>query len=329
MQTSIFKVGPTILILASAFGCAQESATQAPESTTLAGRPRNGIVAFEPRPAANAIPLERKLVAQVLGNEIYEEDLDDSPDAEFDETMKPSGSIRDRRNHLEAMILGPLVQKYCTEHNLDASDDDEELKVAREIFGVDATFWSEFLEDQRSAIASGELTDSGARTAKELIALLENEPPERYQDLYATFLRSKLDSPEVTDSERQEFAEVLAMIEGEKQVPEAMVKSWKFDRQVFEQYGGVVIFQQMNPFEPVGAYKLWLEQCEKDGDFSILDPQLRSAFWEYYNTDWATTPWIVRDPHPFDQPWWMKEPETSSIESDTLRGDKAQIDREP
>ncbi|HWW76418.1 MAG TPA: hypothetical protein VNZ44_13560, partial [Pyrinomonadaceae bacterium] len=59
---------------------------------------------------------------------------------------------------------------------------------------------------------------------------------------------------------------------------EAAVKGWKFDRALYKQYGGTVIFQQSNPLEPVGAYRKFLEEHEGKRSFEILDPALRESF---------------------------------------------------
>ncbi len=43
-----------------------------------------------------------------------------------------------------------------------------------------------------------------------------------------------------------------------------MVIKWKTDKALYEKYGGTVIFQQSNPFEPVGAYRKLIEDAEKE-----------------------------------------------------------------
>jgi hypothetical protein len=86
---------------------------------------------------------------------------------------------------------------------------------------------------------------------------------------------------------------------------EQMVKGWKLDRALYTKYGGTVIFQQANPFEPVGAYRGFLEEMEKVKVFDVFDPDNRQKFWHYF----------VRQ-HPFevpakdidfDKPWWMQK----------------------
>lgn len=86
---------------------------------------------------------------------------------------------------------------------------------------------------------------------------------------------------------------------------ELFVKGWKLDRALYQKYGGTVIFQQANPFEPVGAYRGFLEAMEKAQVFEIYDPDNRQKFWHYF----------VRQ-HPFqvpgknidfEKPWWLQK----------------------
>lgn len=90
---------------------------------------------------------------------------------------------------------------------------------------------------------------------------------------------------------------------GWERLGDRYVKGWKLDRSLYKRYGGVVIFQQANPLEPVGAYRKFLEDMERATVFEIFDPANRQKFWHYF----------VRE-HPmqipgasvdFDKPWWL------------------------
>jgi hypothetical protein len=92
---------------------------------------------------------------------------------------------------------------------------------------------------------------------------------------------------------------------GFEAIGEQMVKGWKLDRALYKKYGGTVIFQQGNPFEPVGAYRKFLEEMEEAKVFEVYDADNRQKFWQYF----------VRQ-HPFqvpakdidfDEPWWMQK----------------------
>jgi hypothetical protein len=82
-----------------------------------------------------------------------------------------------------------------------------------------------------------------------------------------------------------------------------MIEQWKIDRALYKQYGGDVIFQQMNPYEPVGAYRRFLEDEQKAERFAIYDKELEEKFWEYFRKDhqsWVVPPEDVN----FEKPWW-------------------------
>jgi hypothetical protein len=90
-------------------------------------------------------------------------------------------------------------------------------------------------------------------------------------------------------------------------VGQHMVKMWKFNKSLYEKYGGRVIFQQAG-LEPLDAYRRFLEDNESRGAYRIDDPALRAKFWEYFTTLRHTDAGVK---NPFDKPWWLmaKAPE--------------------
>jgi hypothetical protein len=99
-------------------------------------------------------------------------------------------------------------------------------------------------------------------------------------------------------------AEVTAARE---QVAVAFIRQWKVNLALYQQYGGRIIFQQCGP-EPLDAYRRFLEERQAQGDWTIVNPELKVAFWRYYVTDalhafyppgsmeeaqvFATPPWL-------------------------------------
>lgn len=84
------------------------------------------------------------------------------------------------------------------------------------------------------------------------------------------------------------------------------IQTWKVGRSLYRKYGGIVIFQQANPVEPVGAYLKFLEQRERDGAIKFLDPKVAEDFWYYFKMDHGH--WKQDSADPFDKPWWSKMP---------------------
>jgi hypothetical protein len=119
------------------------------------------------------------------------------------------------------------------------------------------------------------------------------------------------DAPKVSKEEVNEFARTLGR---------EMVRRWKVDRSLYKRYGGTVIFQQANPQEPVGAYRKFLEEREKEKAFEIFDEKARERFYHYFTRDHGS--WVVPEKRvDFDTPWWLraKQGKDSDKESDRAR----------
>jgi hypothetical protein len=85
-----------------------------------------------------------------------------------------------------------------------------------------------------------------------------------------------------------------------------VVSQWKRNKALYEEYGGIVLFQQMNPMEAFGAMRKLLEIHQTRGDFQIYDDALRREFWAYYLKDPVS--WKVQKPEDIDysKPWWRE-----------------------
>jgi hypothetical protein len=89
-------------------------------------------------------------------------------------------------------------------------------------------------------------------------------------------------------------------------VAAAFIRQWKINRSLYREYGGRVIFQQGGP-EPLDAYRLFLEERQRDGDFEILDPALGAEFWRYYRNDAMHSfypPGSAEEKRVFERPSW-------------------------
>jgi hypothetical protein len=94
----------------------------------------------------------------------------------------------------------------------------------------------------------------------------------------------------------------------ENEVAAQVVKRWKLSKALYEEYGGLVIFQQGNPLEPVGAYRKFLEKMERGKVFEIYDEANRKMFWHYFTREhpFAVNPRDVD----YSIPWWLKRPDS-------------------
>lgn len=82
-----------------------------------------------------------------------------------------------------------------------------------------------------------------------------------------------------------------------------MIEAWKFDRELYRRYGGIVTFQQFNPFEPVGAYRCFLEEAEAAKAIEFFDPKVRTRFLDPYFRN-PTIDYLPEQVD-FDKPWWL------------------------
>lgn len=88
-----------------------------------------------------------------------------------------------------------------------------------------------------------------------------------------------------------------------RRVGAAFVLQWKFSKALYGRYGGIVIFQQANPLEPVGALRQFLEDEEASGRFRIFDAADREGFYAYYK---RSHPGVVPPADvSYERPWWQ------------------------
>ena len=64
----------------------------------------------------------------------------------------------------------------------------------------------------------------------------------------------------------------------------SMIRHWKINKALYEQYGGRIIYQQLGP-EPLDAYRRFLEERQAAGAFTIHDATAAAAFWRYFTDE--------------------------------------------
>lgn len=79
----------------------------------------------------------------------------------------------------------------------------------------------------------------------------------------------------------EEVAEIRAL---ENEMAMSLIRQWKINKALYEQYGGRIIYQQLGP-EPLDAYLKFLKQRESEGGFSIYDKALADGFWAYFTNE--------------------------------------------
>ena len=84
-----------------------------------------------------------------------------------------------------------------------------------------------------------------------------------------------------SDLTPEEVVQVNAM---RRDMGRSMIRQWKLNRALYQQYGGRVIYQQLGP-EPLDAYRQYLEERRAAGDFIIHEKAFESGFWQYFTDE--------------------------------------------
>ena len=65
---------------------------------------------------------------------------------------------------------------------------------------------------------------------------------------------------------------------------ESVIRNWKVNAALHQQYGGRIIYQQLGP-EPLDAYLALLRDAHAAHRFAIKKPELEQAFWSFFTED--------------------------------------------
>lgn len=253
------------------------------------------VVARMPLAHGEARAVSQEPVAEVLSKPVFANDIE-PPEAqkarwesELNEEAYHRWLLTARSDRLGKLIWAALRTQFCAVRSCEPTDEEigEFLKAMRELGVENHKKW------QRER----------------------------------TLLEQELQLPDLLDDRKQAILKELQMLErfltepstfqepvstGDREVALVTVGTWKFNKALYETYGGTVIFQQAG-IEPLDAYRAALHEHERNGTFQIFDPELRVKFWEYF----TTMPHTVLDEegllelkqmglkHPFEKPWWL------------------------
>jgi hypothetical protein len=105
----------------------------------------------------------------------------------------------------------------------------------------------------------------------------------------------------------EETAEVDAM---QREMARSIIRQWKINKALHEQYGGRIIYQQLGP-EPLDAYRQLLRLREADGAFAFRDQAIEKSFWRYFTDDSIhdfMAPGGANEARAFTTPPWEQQP---------------------
>jgi len=212
------------------------------------------------------------LVAEALGTKVHTGDPDE----------------------MKYVILGKLLGRYAEDHDIGVKKVEIDVYIGslHRMAERDRKRHEEKRQQLTRKLKSTSLTDPERKSLSSEL------------DTVSEFLN---DIDEMTKSTGKNSDEVR---QAREQVAAAFIRQWKINRSLYKHYGGRIIFQQGGP-EPLDAYRMFLQEQEKKGAFTILDEAFKEKFWEYYLTEFKHSFYPAgsrEEEQVFETPWWLTEP---------------------
>lgn len=186
----------------------------------------------------------REQIGEVLGQPVFRDEI-------------RTGKGIQLRNELHRLFTVPVLKAYREQHGADIEPTEKELAAATEYFD---------------------------RAHRERIKQSEPKLRERLADIEQELLRADLKEERRKRLERDHSALEMKLNPPGRPFAAFVLENWKLQTHLYHKYGGGRILWQQAGIEAFDACRTWLEACERNGDFKITDPQLRTAFYEYWTT---------------------------------------------
>ena len=187
---------------------------------------------------------KREQIGEVLGKPVFRDDIRDAKDFPL-------------KDELHRLFTVPVMQKYRRAHRAEIKPTDEEI--------LEVTAYFDKQHRQRIRKKEPELRKQLKEVEEQLARRgLANEKQQKLE-VEKLVLQTQLKPP-------GRFFAVF------------MLNNWKFQRHLYDRYGGGRILWQQAGVEAFDAMRTWLEAHEQNGDFKITDPALRTSFYKYWTT---------------------------------------------
>ena len=238
----------------------------------------------------------RQLVADVLGEKIYLDQLGTAHRGSALDAIPPPGAAAQRRAQGESLrtrVWQAVFDDYARRHSIAATDAEiaAHIKYQQRL----ATSAEDERAQQRAALAK-ELKSPGvsAKRRQELQEQLNS------LDRLAQFEASR--AHELQDPAVRKFNE-----EAQRAIATQQVREWKLDQALFREFGGRIGFKR-NGWQPVDAYRKLLDQYETKKMFVVHDKELRAAVFKPF-----TEKYVYGDGTKarfyFEKPYWDRTSE--------------------
>ncbi len=199
--------------------------------------------------------------------------------------------VASERDRLSSLIVGPLLEQYAKEKGIEPTSEEldalvrkaDEIGKQQQIRRLEEK--DKLIEElKKPTLAGGEREKKEARL-KTLERLLTFE---------AKVERESLENEEQVRATKRDAAR-------------SVVQSWKINQALYRKYGGRVAFQQAG-VEPLDAYRDFLKEQERKGNFRIIDKTCSASFCGYFTNDAIHSFYSKEEGAKFiNTPWWMME----------------------
>ncbi len=184
---------------------------------------------------------------------------------------------------LHSVFLGAALERYREVHRSEIAPTETEIQLAGEYFD------RKHRERLEAAGGEAKLREQMRTIETQLAAPGLPEEDQKQLELEHLRLRSQLRPP------------------SEDQFAEFMLRNWKLQKHLYENYGEGRILWQQAGLEAFDAMRRWMEAQEQAGAFKITDAGLRAKLYEYWTRDHG--PFLTADKErirkEFLEPEWL------------------------
>ncbi len=198
-----------------------------------------------------------------------------------------AGEIKD----LNGLIFGPLLERFAKDNNIEPTDEELDAFVSR--------------SEEKRKQEFVRLQQDRAKLEKELQSPSLNPAEAKSKQDHLATIDKILKTSRQMEEESVGREDMMRSVR--RRTARVFVGMWKINRALYQKYGGRVIFQQAGP-EPLDAYRDFLRDQEKQGNFQIIDKSREDAFWRYYTNSSMHVFYQADEGAKFiNTPWWMME----------------------
>lgn len=202
---------------------------------------------------------------------------------------------------LRSVIVEALTDQYAKDKGISVTQDEIEAyrdQMAR-VMAEDRQSQVKRREEVARALKSDNLLETERQSLAAELSQID--------ELLANLAEMDMDAGKEEDKTAREEAAA------------AFILQWKINRALYQQYGGRILFQQGGP-EPLDAYRAFLEERHRAGDFEISNLELADAFWRYYRTDALHSfypPGSIEEVQAFKTPSWLADSADPAVPQDS------------